>query len=381
MARIEKTVFISYRRTNIPWALAIFHDLAQHGFDAFFDYTGMASGDFEGVILNNIQSRAHFVVLLTPSALERCDDPDDWLRREIEAALDSKRNIVPLMLEGFDFATPAIANQLTGDLARLKRYNAMSVPPEYFDAAMGKLRDKFLNVPLDAVLHPASLQAQKAASRQQDAAAGAPPVAEDELTAQQWFERAVEATDLDDRIKFNSEAIRLNPNFAEAFYNRGNARRDAADLNGAVDDYTHAIRLFPGFALAFTNRALARTALGDLDAAIEDSTQALRLQPDLAIAFNNRGNVRFDKGDVEGALLDFDQAIVLQPGYANAYYNRGRVLYEKGEFDMATRNYDEAIRLEPGYVQCVLQPGSLPLRSGRLRGSPRRLQLLSARSP
>jgi len=27
MERIEKTVFLSYRRTNFPWALAIFQDL------------------------------------------------------------------------------------------------------------------------------------------------------------------------------------------------------------------------------------------------------------------------------------------------------------------------------------------------------------------
>ena len=88
MERIEKTVFLSYRRTNIPWALAIFQNLTHHGYDVFFDYNGIASGDFERVILGNINARAHFLVLLTPSALERCGDPADWLRREIETALD-----------------------------------------------------------------------------------------------------------------------------------------------------------------------------------------------------------------------------------------------------------------------------------------------------
>src|SRR3984885_12506777 len=80
MGRIEKTVFISYRRTNIPWALAIFKDLTHHGYDVFFDFNGIASGDFERVILENIPARAHFLVLLTPSALERCDDPRSRLR-------------------------------------------------------------------------------------------------------------------------------------------------------------------------------------------------------------------------------------------------------------------------------------------------------------
>ena len=65
MERIEKTVFLSYRGTNIPWALAIFQDLTQHGYDVFFDFNGIASGDFERVILGNITGRAHFLVPLT----------------------------------------------------------------------------------------------------------------------------------------------------------------------------------------------------------------------------------------------------------------------------------------------------------------------------
>src|SRR4051812_45333004 len=80
MERIEKTVFISYRRTNVPWALAVYQNLTNHGYDVFFDYTGIASGDFERIILGNIKASAHFLVLLTPSALERCSDPGDWLR-------------------------------------------------------------------------------------------------------------------------------------------------------------------------------------------------------------------------------------------------------------------------------------------------------------
>src|SRR5271165_4910586 len=219
MARIEKTVFISYRRTNIPWARAIFQDLTQHGFDVFLDYTGLASGDFESVILENINSRAHVLVLLSPSALERCGDPGDWLRREIEAALDSRRNIVPLMLEGFDFGTPSISNQLTGKLASLRKFNAMTLSAEYFDAAMEKLRNKFLNVALETVVQPASPLASQAATDEKSAVAKAPAVAEEELTAQQWFERGLNAKDTDEKLRFYSNAIRLQPDFAEAFNN------------------------------------------------------------------------------------------------------------------------------------------------------------------
>jgi hypothetical protein len=164
MERIDKTVFISYRRTNFPWALAVYLELSKSGFDVFFDYMGVASGAFEQIIVGNILSHAHFVVLLTPAALDRCNEPNDWLRREIETAFEKQRNIVPLMLEGFDFGKPEISGLLTGKLAPLKEYQGLRIVPEYFFEGMQRLRDKYLSVPLEAVLHPASVMGQRAAA-------------------------------------------------------------------------------------------------------------------------------------------------------------------------------------------------------------------------
>jgi RNA polymerase sigma factor (sigma-70 family) len=191
MSRIDKSVFISYRRTNFSWALAVWQNLAQHGYDVFIDYDGIRPGDFENIILENITSRAHFLIVLTPSALERCSEPNDMMRREIEMALGTKRNIVSLMLEGFSFGTPAIANQLTGTLAPIKRYQGLSVPNEFFLEAMERLRTRFLNVPLTEVTHPPSAAAKRAATEQNAAAEAAPPVQEQELTAHQHLEHAV----------------------------------------------------------------------------------------------------------------------------------------------------------------------------------------------
>ena len=142
MGSVEKTVFLSYRRANVSWALAVFQDLSHHGYDVFFD--------FKQAILENIEARAHFLILLTPTALNRCNEPRDWLRQEIEHALSTRRNIVPLMLEGFDFDAVLIRSRLAGHLGMLAQYSGLRVFAEYFPAAMKDLREKFLNVPLDA---------------------------------------------------------------------------------------------------------------------------------------------------------------------------------------------------------------------------------------
>src|SRR5450631_3137782 len=103
MARIEKTVFLSYRRTDLPWALNVYQALTHSGFDVFFDFKSIASGDFESIIFENIRARAHFIVVLTPTALERCEEPGDILRREIEESIEWRRNVVPLFFGEFDF--------------------------------------------------------------------------------------------------------------------------------------------------------------------------------------------------------------------------------------------------------------------------------------
>ena len=367
MERVEKTVFISYRRTNFPWGFSIYQYLTHRGYDVFFDYKGIASGDFERVILENITARAHFLVLLTPSALERCGDSADWLRREIEAALDAQRNMVPLMLDGFDFGTPSIAGQLTGKLAALKSYNALSMPPEYFEEAMANLVDRYLNVSLDAVLHPASATAQRVATEQKTAAEKARVVLKEELAEQQSFERLFSTADFDEKLRFYSlissgnersargdvegaledysEAIRLNPDHAVAFYNRGDIRRVKGDAKGALQDLGEAIRLKPDYSDAFLRRGNVHRLNGDLMSAIKDYSEAIRLKAENAFAFNNRGSALREKGDMEGALQDFSEAIRLKPNLAEAFLNRSNARKAKGDVEGALQDFREAIRL------------------------------------
>jgi lipoprotein NlpI len=369
MGQIEKTVFISYRRTNVPWALAIFQSLTANGYDVFFDYNGVDSGGFERVILGSIKARAHFLVVLTPSALERCGDPEDWLRREIETAIDSQRNIVPLMMESFDFGTPAIARHLTGSLARLKKYNGLRIPADYFMEAMDRLRNRFLNVPLDTVLHPASATAGQIARDGQHAAATARTVENSELTAQEYFERGFDASDVDEKIRLYNNAIELKPDYYNAFNNRGNARYSKRDVEGALQDFDMAILLKPKFANTYNNRAIVRKAKGDLVGALEDYNEAIRLRPDSVItlskAFSNRANVRRILGDLEGAFDDINFAIHLRPDSAEFFNSRGNVLVAKGDQKGALADYEEALRLMPTFEKALYNRDVL---LGRKRG-------------
>ena len=315
MGRIEKTVFISYRRANFWTALAIYQDLHKNGYDVFFDYKSIPSGDFEQVITENIKYRAHFLVVLSPSALERCREPRDWLRREIEFAIDNQRNIIPLMMEGFDFRNSATKKALTGKLSELNKFNAMSIPAEYFEEAMEKLRsDRFLNRSLESISHPVSDITERITEEQKAAAEEASPVEEKQLTAVEWFERG-----------FSNHVV---GNYGEAIRN-----------------YTEAINIEPDFALAYANRGFSKSDVGDLESAIADYDTAIDLGDESEITYNNRANIYSVKGNYENAIRDFQKSIRINPNYASARISIFGLLNKVGKNAEAKTHKQKACEL------------------------------------
>ena len=335
--QVEKTVFISYRRTNEYTARAVYQNLTANGYDAFLDFETIDSGAFEHVILNQIAARAHFIVILTPSALERCNEPGDWLRREIEHAIALQRNVVPLLFEGFDFG--AMSKYMTGEMALLPQYNGVPVPRGYFDEAMTRLRTRFLNKPLDMILQPTPLDEMSVIKQKQTTAEKWTRVTESQLTAEEYFERGFthyEEDDFQRAIADYTDAIRLNPQAADAYNNRGAARYGNGDLKGAIADYTDAIRLNPQVADYYNNRGEARYENGDLKGAIADCTEAIRLDPQYASIYNVRGAARYESDDFEGAIADYTEALRIGPERANVFTNRGHARFEFNDLEGST---------------------------------------------
>lgn len=147
MSIAEKTVFISYRRsTSKHLARLIFEHLRKHGYDVFLDVSTIDNGAFDHIILNQIAARVHFILLLTPGTLERCNDPNDWLRQEVETAIRLKRNIVPVIDE--DFSLEKEAKQLPESMQGVLRLNGLPLYSYYFEAAIDALISRFLKEPL-----------------------------------------------------------------------------------------------------------------------------------------------------------------------------------------------------------------------------------------
>jgi tetratricopeptide (TPR) repeat protein len=369
MGRIEKTVFISYRRTHGIWGRAIYQELTSHGYDAFYDFQSINSGDFAQIILENIKARAHFVVLLAPSALERCENPNDWLRKEIEIAIDSKRNIIPIMLEGFDFESPEAIKTLTGKLALLKSYNGIRIFNEFFEEGMKRLRDGFLNIELAAVIHPVSDTVQQITREQQKEAKKAKEVNLEELSAQAWLEKGYKATDINEQFRYFNMAISLKTDFADAYLARGAVSAERGDFNSGIDDFNEAIVIDKNHPEAYYNRSMAYYRLRLLDKAIEDSTTAISINPDFDLPYIAKGLALKEKGDIESAIISFTTAIKLNPSNYKTYLNRGDLYRNKNELERSISDYTEALIINQDCGLAYLNRGLVFKDIGNLQGA------------
>lgn len=100
---VYNTAFISYRHLDQVYAMAIYQQLIDAGFDVFIDVNSILVGDrIDDIVFTAIESHAFFLLLLTPGSLERCTNPDDWVLRELAHAYQCDRLIMPIIVDGFD---------------------------------------------------------------------------------------------------------------------------------------------------------------------------------------------------------------------------------------------------------------------------------------
>lgn len=99
--KVNFDVFVSYRRVDgRDHARNIQLGLQQRGstFNVFFDYASLRDGKFNLQILDAIYSCKVFILVITPRVFENCQKEEDWIMREVRAALKYNKQIIPCVI-------------------------------------------------------------------------------------------------------------------------------------------------------------------------------------------------------------------------------------------------------------------------------------------
>lgn len=98
----ENTIFISYRRVPcVEFARTIHYALAKFEIDSFFDYTSCRDGHFNEKIFEAIDNCKYFFLIMMDGSLDSMfENPNDWVRMELEYAFDKGKVIIPIVKNG-----------------------------------------------------------------------------------------------------------------------------------------------------------------------------------------------------------------------------------------------------------------------------------------
>ena len=161
----------------------------------------------------------------------------------------------------------------------------------------------------------------------------------------------------EEAIKHYDQAIRINPQDAAAYNNRGISKRTLGWHHDALADYDQAIRINPQYADAYYNRGITKDAFGQPHDAITDYDQAIHINPQDAAAYSGRGNAKRTLGRYHDAIADYDQAIRIDPQFAEPYNNGGTTKGVLGRYEEAIADFNEAIDINPQYAEAYCNRG------------------------
>lgn len=130
-------IFISYRRDGgDALARSIYERLDKDGYECFFDNETLGAGRFDTALYEKIDECIDFLLVLPPGGLDRCSNPDDWVRLEIKRAIEKKKNIIPIMVSGFEFLK---TDNLPESIRELPEYQSLRLDMNLFGEFIQKL--------------------------------------------------------------------------------------------------------------------------------------------------------------------------------------------------------------------------------------------------
>ena len=163
-----------------------------------------------------------------------------------------------------------------------------------------------------------------------------------------------------------SKAIEINPNYVDAYNNRGELLMNEKKYDLALSDIDKSIQLNPNYAKAFTpsiekakvyyNRGLLyEYGFKQYDLALADYNTALKLNPKNSGLYNYRGILSVKMGRNDLAIVDFSKAIELDASMPDYWINRSVIENNIGKKQEAIADAIKAqqlgMQVDTGYLK------------------------------
>jgi len=197
-----------------------------------------------------------------------------------------------------------------------------------------------------------------------------------------YFYLGLVSEDLKEKLKNYGKAIKENPDFSDAYINRGLVKNELEDYEGSIKDYDKAIELDSKCSLAYNNRGYTKQKKGDYEGALKDYNKAILLNPNLKIALDNKAKLlsevcikddeefiakyylslgiqEINKGNFLEGIKNLDESIKHNDKSEITYFYKAAAYHNLNNVDLAYENYSKAIELNKKMVDAYYNRAQL----------------------
>ena len=161
----------------------------------------------------------------------------------------------------------------------------------------------------------------------------------------------------DEAIEAYKKVLLINPNYAEAYNNMGNAFTKQGKFDKAIETYKKALLINPHYPEALNNIGTVLKKQGKLNNSLEYYKKAIEFKANYVNAYYNMGNVLSDLGEFEEAIRIFKKGLSLKPNFAEIYNNMGNIFHHQGKLNEAIETFKKAILYKSNYLEAYINLG------------------------
>ena len=182
-------------------------------------------------------------------------------------------------------------------------------------------------------------------------------------------------------IRLYDEAIDKNPEFADAFLNKGICLLKINRPKDAHEVLSKAIDLDPTLVQANLVRSETSLRLGDLNGAEQDLHTITKSYKDSSRYYLLHGNLEEARNNEASALADYDHALKLNSANVEALVNRGAVYYGLQSYADAKKDFLKAAKLNPSQTEALNNLGLIATKESKWTQAISYFDLILDRNP
>jgi predicted O-linked N-acetylglucosamine transferase (SPINDLY family) len=163
-----------------------------------------------------------------------------------------------------------------------------------------------------------------------------------------------------------TQAVVLNPNIAESYYNLGLCQLNQGKPQQAEPNFRTALRLNPRYTAACYNLAAILESRGNLEEATALFQNVTQLAPADASPHLRLGVIHQNLNQLEPAGIHYERAIALGTRDSDLFLNLGVVRLQQQRYPAALEHLTQALHLNPQHAKAHYNLGTAYLQMGRI---------------